>query len=196
MNGRLTQAESRLRSLIDIIHFTEQVSTRIHGEHTEAGIYRVLKQEFERSRRYQMSIAATTGNRDILTIVETVQRPGMLSLAQRRTGIRLSSFRIDLRKSSVYRAVISEGRTCHARTEDLVSEMVPAPVAALAIKILGFEGEGSVVTPLYRAGRIVGAFAMTSVVEANGSSALEPWTSSGGSRSWSRRHTMPFFSRT
>jgi hypothetical protein len=41
--------DKTLRELIEIIHFTENVSARIHGLLDEAEIYRTVNQEFAQS---------------------------------------------------------------------------------------------------------------------------------------------------
>jgi len=43
------KTEKLLHDLIQIIHFTEDVSAKIHGALDEAKIYRIIMEEFARS---------------------------------------------------------------------------------------------------------------------------------------------------
>ena len=54
------QMDKSLRDLIEIIHFTENVSVKIHGVLDEADIYRAVMEEFVKSKRYNVSIVLLT----------------------------------------------------------------------------------------------------------------------------------------
>ena len=62
--------DSQLRDLIDIIHFTEKVATKIHGITDEAEIYKIVKEESEKSQKYTMSITLLTEDGTKLKISE------------------------------------------------------------------------------------------------------------------------------
>ena len=49
--------KKRVRDLIEIIHFTENVSTKICNFLDEIGVYKTVTEEFAKSKRYSTSIA-------------------------------------------------------------------------------------------------------------------------------------------
>ena len=54
------QINEPLRDLMEIIHFTENVSAKIHGVLDEAEVYRTVKEEFAKSKRYNVSVFLLT----------------------------------------------------------------------------------------------------------------------------------------
>ena len=156
------QMDKRLRDLIEIIHFTEHVSAKIHRLLDDAEIYRTVKEEFAQSKRYATTILLLTDDESKLRIAETSTAPDMVKAAEKVTGLRLREYKIDLKKSSVCSQVIEEGKTVQASVSDIIGELFPRPLAHLIPKILGLEKALSILTPLKRHGKIIGALSMTS----------------------------------
>lgn len=156
------QMETPLHDLIQIIHFTEEVSTKIHGLLDEAAIYRTVKEESEKSNRYTMSILLLTDDKSKLRIAEVSLPLQKMRAAEKVAGLRLKEFTIDLDTSQFYSQVIREGKTVQANVAAVVSELLPQPAASLVSKILGYQKKSSILTPLRRHGEIIGAFSMSS----------------------------------
>ena len=156
------QIKRSLHDLIDIIHFTERVSTKIHGLLDEAQIYKTVKEESAKSKKYTMSILLLTEDGTKLKITETTAPLKKMKAAEKATGLKLKTYAIDLKKSVHYREVVKEGKTLHVCTDDTIKEMFPQPVAYLISTILGYKNEFSVLTPLERHGKIIGALAVAS----------------------------------
>ncbi|GAH40327.1 unnamed protein product [marine sediment metagenome] len=76
---RWKQMHKPLRDLIGIIHFTEYVSTKIDGVVDKTEIYRIIKEEFAKSKRYTASILLLNDDGSKLRIAETSLTPGLLS---------------------------------------------------------------------------------------------------------------------
>lgn len=164
MRGKIesNKGDERLRDLIDIIQFAEKVSTKIHGVFDEAEIYRVAMEEFKESRRYTASVVLLTDDGMKLRIMETALHRGMVRDGEKATGLQLKDYKIDLNKSSIYSQVVREGKTIHVNISDIISELFPRPLAYLISKTMGYENKSSILTPLYRHGKIIGVFAMSS----------------------------------
>ncbi|GAI65834.1 unnamed protein product, partial [marine sediment metagenome] len=77
-----------LRDLIGIIHFTENVSTKIHGVVDKTEIYRIIKEEFAKSKRYTASILLLNDDGSKLRIAETSLTPGELKAGEKASGMR------------------------------------------------------------------------------------------------------------
>ncbi|MGD2250315.1 MAG: PAS domain S-box protein [Candidatus Methanofastidiosia archaeon] len=151
-----------LKDLLDIIHFTEKVSTKIHGILDESKILKVVKQEFEKSNQYSMSINLLSDDKSKLEVTEVSISSEKIRKAEKVTGLQLAGFSIDLNKSRYYRQVVHEGKTLQATFEELVTEILPAPIARIVPKILGYQEKSSILTPLTCYGEIIGVFSVSS----------------------------------
>jgi signal transduction histidine kinase len=151
-----------LRDLIEIIHFTEGVSTKIHGVMDKTEIYRIIREEFIKSKRYTLSISLLTDDGSKLRIAETSLTPGELKAGEKASGRQLKGYKIDLNKSSIYSQVIREGKTVQVNVSDIIGELFPRPLAYLISKVTGYEKKKSILTPLKQHGKIIGVFAMSS----------------------------------
>ena len=82
--------DEQAQSLIEAVHFTENVATKIYGVLDEAEIYRVAKEEFAKSKRYDMTIFLLTKGRSKVRVAEA-------SIPFERVGIveKLYGFRSD-----------------------------------------------------------------------------------------------------
>jgi len=149
-----------LRDLIEIIQFTENVSTKIHGLMNESEIYNALKEEFAKSKRYTTTVLLLTEDGLNLRIAATSQPLGKLEAAEKVTSLKLKEYKIDLEKSGILSKVVKEGETFQVNFGDLIGEFLPRPLSHLAMKIMGYEKK-SILTPLHRHGKIIGVFGMT-----------------------------------
>ena len=151
-----------LQDLIEVIHFTENVSAKIHGLLDEAEVYRVIKEEFAKSKRYTVSILLCTSDGSKLRIAETSLDREEWKAVEKATGLRLKEFEIDLNKSSIYSGVVREGKTVEVSVRETIGELFPRPLAYLISNILGYEKKRSILTPLNRREKIIGALAISS----------------------------------
>jgi PAS domain S-box-containing protein len=157
------QMDQSLRDLIDIIQFTETVSGKLHGVLDEAEIYRIVREEFAQSKRYTASIVLLTPDGSKLRIAESSLPSGMVDEGEKVAGVQLREYEIDLKKSSIYKQVIREGKTLQVNVVDIVGELFPRPLAFALTKLMGYEKRPSILTPLRRHGEIAGSLGMSSV---------------------------------
>ena len=159
------QMHKPLRELIEIMHFTENVSTSIRGLLDEAQICRTVKDEFLRSTRYTMSIALLTDDGSKLRIAATSLPPEQLQALQAldgTIGIRPDQYQIDLNESSVFQGVVRQGRTVHLSHRGARGQLLPRPLADLVTGAMAPDQTQSILTPLSHNGEPIGAFAMSS----------------------------------
>gem|GEM_PF-891039 len=157
----MNQMDEPLHDLIEIIHFTEKVSAKIHGLLDEAEIYRTIREESAQSN-YTVSILLLTNDRSKLTIAETFIPYQKLKKAEKATGLILERYTIDLEKSTTYSQVVREGKTIQAKVGDIIAELVPQPGASIISALFGYKQKCAILTPLRRHGKIIGALAMSS----------------------------------
>jgi two-component system NtrC family sensor kinase len=157
------QIDAQLRDLIEIIHFTENVSTKIHGVLDKAKIYRIVRDEFARSKRYSASILLLTPNGSSLSIAEASMSPERQKKAEELAGLRLGEYEIALEKSSIFGKVVKEGVTIQARASEIYSELFPRTLARLISRLVGYgEHRPAILTPLKRHGKVIGVLALSS----------------------------------
>lgn len=155
--------EKSFRDLIDIIHFTEQVAASIQSLSSESDIYKSVMIQFRKSKRYTASIVLLTEDGNHLRIMQTSLHPTskLIKNAEKTAHTRMNTYTIDLEKSSIYRKVVQKGETLHVRVGDIVTELFPRIVAFTIVKILKYDKAYSILTPLKKHNRIIGALAMS-----------------------------------
>ena len=154
--------DEAIRDLVDITHFTEGVSARIHGLVDEAQIYRTVIEEFARSKRYTASILLLTNDGSKLSIVRTSLSSTKRKTGEKASGVRLMRYEIDLSKSRTYSQVVRKGKTVQVCVRDTIGELFPRPIASLLSKTMGYEKTTSILTPLSQHNKIIGALAVSS----------------------------------
>jgi len=156
------QTNKALCDLIEIIQFTENVSAKIHGILDKANIYRIVREEFVKSKQYIASILLLTDDESKLMIAETSLPPGKRKTGEKASGLHLKDYKIDLNKSNIYSQVIREGKTVQVNISDIIGELFPRSLAYLISKTMGYEKKKCILTPLRQYKKIIGALGMSS----------------------------------
>ncbi len=137
-----------MQELLDMIQFAERVSAKLLGLPDEDSIYRTVCDEFGRSGRYTASIARLTEDGAKLKIAATSNPSELLTRAEKLTGLRFQGFMIDLSRSTIYRRVVTEGKSFQVAVEEIIDELFPRPLAALIVKTMGYERKRSILAPI------------------------------------------------
>lgn len=156
-----------LSDLIEIMQFTENVSTKIHGILDMDEIFRIVIDEFRKSKKYTCHILLLTDDGKSLKVADTTVSPLKIKAAERLVGIKLKNFTIQLDDSKFFKQVVREGKTIQANVNDVMREMSPQTMVSPIIQLFYFENAMSIVTPLELHGRIIGTFTMTSTTLAD-----------------------------
>lgn len=152
-----------LQDLIEIVHFTESVSAKIHGLHDELKIYETVSQEFAKSKKYNASILLLSEDGTKIRIEET-----SLSQEKVKAGLRLvghksyKDYYLDLDKSTFFKKVIREGMTINVRFHEAIYELFPRPLARLLIRVTDLERQTGILTPLIKHGQVIGMLVVDS----------------------------------
>jgi PAS domain S-box-containing protein len=154
--------DKAFRDLIEIIHFTEKVSVKIHGVLDEADIYTAVAEEFARSKGHNVALMLMTNDESRLRIAGTSRTPRTLKKGEKASGLRLKEYKINLNKSSIYKQVVREGKTIQVNSRDIMDELFPRPLVYIIAKVIDFHNEKSIVTPLRLHGKIIGALTISS----------------------------------
>jgi signal transduction histidine kinase len=152
----------QLADLLELIHFTEKVSTQLYENLDESEVWSSFFDAFRRSRKYTASVVLLNEDRTKLRVRGTSIGTRLVRKLERATKLRLLDFAIDLDRSRVYSKVIREGATAQSNVGDVISEFLPGPIALLVTRAMGFDKKQSVISPLRRRSEIIGALAMSS----------------------------------
>lgn len=157
------KSERPLLDLIDLIQFTEQVTAKIHGLHDEKKILRAVASSFTRKEGYTVAIFKLARDGSFLTVAETSLSSIIVRELEKILGTKLRGFKISLKDSEILRQVAADGRTVQARGADIISSLLPPRMAArINKKITALGDEPSVLTPLFRNGKLIGVLSLTS----------------------------------
>jgi PAS domain S-box-containing protein len=150
--------------LLEIINFTEKISTSLHGDFTFEEIIDIVINEFKKSEKYTGSILLLSDDGKKLEIAGTSSEIKKFKSSEKITGFKLKTYKISLEKSKIYSQVIKEGKTVNFKIIDLLEEVVPKKLAFTVYKFINFDKNVHVATPLILDGKIIGAFAMSSTI--------------------------------
>ena len=162
MQEKREQEDKPRRDLTDIVHFTKNVSAKIHDLPDQAETYRTLREEFAKSKRYRVSLLLLTDNGVKFRLAEAGFPAGELEAAQRTVGVRAKRHKIDLNKPSMFSQVVEEGKTVEVKVSDIIAELFPQRLADSISNSLGAENRTCILTPLRWHGNITGAFGISS----------------------------------
>jgi PAS domain S-box-containing protein len=150
--------------LMEIINFTEKVSASLHDDFTQEEIIRVVINEFKKSNKYTGSVLLLTDDGKNLRIAGTSSYTKKLKRAEKISGYKIKKYKISLKNSQIYSKVIHEGKTVHFKIMDLLEEIFSKKLASFISKIIKIDKNMHVATPLKLDGRIIGAFAMSTII--------------------------------
>ena len=152
--------EKSYQDIIDTIQFLEKVSAKIYGLRDEDEIFDTIVKEFSQSPFFDCSINLLAEDRKTLVMRGVSINSEILKKAEKKLGIRTKFFKIHLDKSPAYRKVVQEGKTVYFKTVDIIAELTSKLIASIASKIIGYDKQMSISTPLKKFGEIIGAFGM------------------------------------
>jgi PAS domain S-box-containing protein len=161
----LDNSKEKFDELLSIIHFTENVAAKIHSLVIEDDIYNTVYEEFKKSKKYTCCILLLAENESNLKVKAVSLFPKNIKIAEKAVGIKLEKFGIDIHKSNIFLRVIQQGKYLHVKTQDIIRETIPQPLKKLApflVKVLGYKTSRTIITPLYKSNKIIGAFTMDS----------------------------------
>jgi len=153
--------DKSLRDLIDIIQFTENIAAKIHGVHNEAEVFKIVTQEFVRSKGYISGIFVVTDDGSALHLKETSIPFKILKSIEEIVGMPVREFRIDLENSSVLRQVVKEGLTLQSDGLSTLEDFLPKSIASKLMTFMEKGKQPAILTPLHRRGKIIGVLEVT-----------------------------------
>lgn len=148
--------DKALRDLIDHIQFIENVAARIHGVLDEAEIFKIVTDEFVQEERSMACIFALTDDDSTLKVAQVSLSTDIVKTLEKLAASGIEEFRAELNKSSVVALVIENGMTLQATSKDITEAILPKHLAAQVMEVMEMGKEPSILTPIYRRGKITG----------------------------------------
>jgi len=158
----MSDRSKAMEDLLEIIHFTGQVATKIRGIPDEEKLVTIATQEFVKSNKYDMVIFFLTDNNKKLRIAGTDIDPKIIRAGEKAGKRNMHDFRVAVQDTHYLKEVIREKRTVKIQASDLAHELFPAKVAKIFITAIGYEKDLIILTPLKRRSTVVGVLATIS----------------------------------
>ncbi len=156
--------DNSYNDLIETIHFMERVSTKIHGLRDESEIFLTIREEFAQLNRYIATILFLTEDGASLRVVESSLSSSILRAMEKAAGLSLKTYKIDLKKSSIFSKVVKEGEILQCCGVDILAELLPNRIVTAVANVMGVGKEPSILTPLYRNEVVIGVLTVTSPI--------------------------------
>ena len=155
--------DKEIVDLIELIHFIEQVSTKITGIYDESIIFKKIRQEFTKLKKYVISIYILSEDKTTLKVVESsfYSNKEKIKEGEQIAKFKLKEFKIKLSNSKIYSRAIN-GETLQIETEKIVRELVPELIASSIISLFNYRNKKSILTPIYLNEEIIGVFSINS----------------------------------
>lgn len=168
---RRKKADS-LKEILQFAQFLENVSTKIHGVLGEQNIYKVIKREFKKSKKYSITIFHLAEDGSQLGVAETSLSPTRKAKAGKASRVRLKGYAVDIKQSGNFKKVIRKGKTERIGLVEMMDELVPG------VRLYHLpKGKHVVVTPLRKHRKTIGAIAIsTSAVSKESMSSVKTFS--------------------
>ncbi len=148
--------EVQIKNLIDIIQFTERVSTKLHAQKNETALFDLLSDEFQTLEGYTVAILKLIDDGTKIKVVKISTTTKRLKSVEKIIGTKIITASSDLDGMGIIREVVKKKRTvCIPLTDalnDVLSKRLSTPIA----KVLGYEGRSIILTPIYMKKKVYG----------------------------------------
>ncbi len=158
----MTDHSKRIEDLLEIVHFTRQVASKIRGIPDEEQLVTIATQEFSKSEKYDMVIFFLTDKNRQLRIAGTDIEPKIIRAGEKAGKRNMHDFRVLVQDTLYLKQVIQEKHTVRIQASELAHELFPPKVADIFITAIGYEKDLIILTPLKRHASIVGILATIS----------------------------------
>ncbi|MBD3322014.1 MAG: PAS domain S-box protein, partial [Chitinivibrionales bacterium] len=161
MPAKKKKSRPRLKKILDLIHFTQRVSTLIHGKLSERSIYKSVIREAAASNLTSPTIFLLAPKGQYLKLFDTALPLKIVRRGEKAAGITRTGFRIDLSHSAIFRNVVTRKQTCAMSAQDIVKELLPGQAGAYIIQLFNFKKKDTILTPLFKKGAVTGVLIMS-----------------------------------
>lgn len=154
--------DQNISELFRLVRISERISAQIYGMKNPQEIFKAVTDTFHQADGpYGAAISLKTDSPDHLQIVSASVPSTTLEILQKRVKLSLQKFRINLKRAAFYRSVVEEGKTVCARSPEVIRQLTGRIIAAIVVPLLKYENEHTIITPLFKEGRVIGCLSLT-----------------------------------
>lgn len=153
-----------ITDIVDLIKLIENITIQIQNHYDKEDIFKIVADEFKKSPKFSVGILLLSDDEKKLRVAATSEDIGKIQRIEKKFGTKTKNFRISFKKSDLYKQVLFEGETIHVKLHDVVKEIFPLISFSIILKMMKFEDDMNIITPLYKNNKIIGVLAVTSPV--------------------------------
>lgn len=163
-NDNVNPSPQSLQDIIDLIQFTETISTKLSYRDSQRETFQKILDQFRNLSNYSLAILLLSEDKKHLIIFGTTENKKRLKKAEKTAAITTKKYRIPLSKSESYKKVIYDQETIVVPTKKIPLELLPKQIGKAIIHLLGYDDERQqcIITPLKKYNDIIGALAIGS----------------------------------
>lgn len=159
--ARVLLSLRKLQDLMEIIRFTEKVSTIIHGAKDKAEIIRILR-EASQTTSHSLVIFLRTGDGERLRIPEGFFPRQIIQKIDSESDTALDDMIVNIEESTVFSRVVRYGETILLGPFDLLKEFIPVRLISRMKNASDMWKQPFILVPLNLQEETIGVFAMSS----------------------------------
>ena len=149
--------------LLDIIHFTEHLSTLLFGIKKRDLIFDIIENEFRLSRKYNCAILLLRKADSELGIARYSKPRKLIAAAEKIYGSPIEKFKFKIIPDGFFAKTIFDGESIHLRVVELLKEMFSSPLLHKLGNLFDISKRMCILSPLFLRGKCIGAIVMSSV---------------------------------
>jgi PAS domain S-box-containing protein len=146
----------QIKNLIDIIQFTERVSTKLHAQKNETALFDMLSDEFHILGGYTVAIIKLSDDGTKIKIVKISTPTKRLKTVEKIIGTKIMGSAGDLDSMSIIREVVKKKRTICIPLIDALNDLLSKRLSIPVIKVLGYKDRSIIFTPIYMRRKVYG----------------------------------------
>jgi len=152
--------DSKLHDPIQITHFIEDLSLKVHKIPDERLILNTVADEIERHAECDVSLFSVSEDGRLLRLLRSSTPFKDLGKVKRLTRLNLEKEGFDVSKSKFFNQVVSEGKVLRVGAQEILSDLISKPLSLIMSKTMGLTGKKVILAPIYRQGK---AFAVLAI---------------------------------
>ena len=154
--------DGSLRDLFDLIHHTEEITSKLHADLRSDDIFTIVEIELGKLAHNHTIILLLDEEGKTASIRSITVPAPIMKAVDAAIGSPVKKMKLDMSNSLVFRRIIDNKEASSFRTIEWVKEVVPGPLGYTVAAITGHLSKTTVASPLTVYGRVVGILAIDS----------------------------------
>lgn len=148
--------EIQIKNLIDIIQFTEKVSTKLHAQKSETALFDKLSDEFRTLEGYTLAILKLSADGTKIKVAKISTPTKRLKSVEKIIGTKITKVVGDLNSMGIIHEVVKKKSTVCIPLIDALNDALSKRLSIPIVKVLGYKDRSAILTPIYRKKKVYG----------------------------------------